>query len=79
MESRKLVSDLVTAFLYGNLSLLVQKPRVVFRVYANGNLAVYMKLNSTFGGTMYKWKSADFKNLLLLKPQLERDFLIKRT
>ena len=79
MESRKLVSDLITALLYGNLNLLVQKPWVVFRVYANGNLAVYIKLNSTFVSTRYKWKSADFKNLLLLKPQMERDFLIKRT
>lgn len=73
MESRKLVSDLITAVLYGNLNLLVQKPRVAFRVYANGNLAVYIKLNTTFGRTRYKWKSADFENLLLLKPQLERD------
>lgn len=63
MESRKLVSDLITALLYGYLNLLVQKPQFVFRVYADGNLTVYFKLNSTFGRTRYKWKSADFKNL----------------
>lgn len=68
MESRKLVSDIITALLYGNLNLLVQKPRVVFRAYADGNLAVDIKLNSTFGRTTYKWKSADFRNLRLLKP-----------
>jgi hypothetical protein len=79
MESIKLVSDVITALLYVNLNLLVQKPQVVFHVYADGNLTVYIKLNSTFGRTRYKRKSANFKNLLLLKPQLQRDFLIKRT